>query len=323
MGCSEAPSGDRAMRILQGTEVSTRPYLRQICSLTVQVFLYFSCVVALLVGCSNTEELPAPVLRFSAIPDQSNTELAEKFGVLAQHLSEALGIQVKYVPSTDYKASVEMFKNGDIHLAWFGGLTGVQARHAVPGALAIVQGKEDSNYYSYFIAHADTGLHHAIGFPHDIARFPFSFGSASSTSGRLMPEYFILRNTGKSPKEFFKFTPVFSGDHDTTVQLVESGRVQVGAVNYKVYDKRVNSGKTDPNICRIIWKTPVYSDYNFTVHPELNDIFDPEFIDRLQAALVAIKDPVILDAFPRCGLIKTSNTEFEQLKKIVEELGFL
>ncbi len=215
-----------------------------------------------------------------------------------------------------------MFKNGDIHLAWFGGLTGVQARHAVPSASAIVQGKEVSNYYSYFIAHADTGLHRAAGFSHDIARFPFSFGSASSTSGRLMPEYFILRNTGKAPKEFFKFTPVFSGNHDTTVELVESGRVQVGAVNYKVYDKRVNSGKTDPNICRIIWKTPVYSDYNFIVHSELNDIFDSGFIDRLQAALVAIKDPVILDAFPRRGLIKASNSEFDQLRKLQKSWDF-
>ena len=69
-------------------------------------------------------------LYFSAIPDQGGTELTEKFGKVADYLSAELGVPVRYRPASDYGASVEMFKNGDIHLAWFGGLTGCQARAA-------------------------------------------------------------------------------------------------------------------------------------------------------------------------------------------------
>ena len=160
-----------------------------------------------------------------------------------------------------------MFKNGDVHLAWFGGLTGVQARHAVSGARAIAQGEEDPQYKSYFIAHKDTGLSPSEEFPEGMAKFSFTFGSESSTSGRLMPESFIRKFTGKSPAKFFGKQPGFSGSHDKTVELVESGQVQTGAVNYKVYEKRVAQGKTDPATCKIIWTTPVYADYNFTVPP--------------------------------------------------------
>lgn len=99
------------------------------------------------IGCADSNRLAEPILRFSAIPDQNSTELQEKFGALANYLSEVLGVKVQYTPANDYKASVERFKNGDIQLAWFGGLTGVQARHAVHGARAIVQGEEDPVFF--------------------------------------------------------------------------------------------------------------------------------------------------------------------------------
>lgn len=114
--------------------------------------------ILLTISCGGNREETRTVLHFSAIPDQNTTELQEKFQPLADYLSGQLGIAVEYVPARDYQASVEMFKNGDVHLAWFGGLTGVQARQAVPGARAIAQGASDPEYYTYFIAHRDAGL---------------------------------------------------------------------------------------------------------------------------------------------------------------------
>lgn len=88
-------------------------------------------------------------LRFTAIPDQTTTELQEKFQPFGDHLPRQLGVRTEYVPARDYQASVEMFVNGDVGLAWYGGLTGVQARSRVPGARAIAQGDADPQYYSY------------------------------------------------------------------------------------------------------------------------------------------------------------------------------
>lgn len=263
------------------------------------------------------------ILKFTAIPDQNSTELQEKFQPLADYLGRQLGIEVEYVPARDYQASVEMFRNGDIHLAWFGGLTGVQARKAVPGARAIAQGEEDPDYFSYFIAHKDTGLTRSEDFPEEIASLSFTFGSASSTSGRLMPEYFIRKNTGQGPMEFFRKPVGFSGSHDKTAELVESGRFQVGVLNYKVFERRVAEGSTDPETVRIIWKTPTYADYNWTVHPDAEKLFGTGFIDRLQSVLVGIDNPALLKALPRNRLIPATNKEFEGLHKVAEELGMV
>lgn len=265
----------------------------------------------------------AKVLRFSAIPDQNNTELKEKFDALAAHLSAQLGVPVEYVPSIDYSASVELFKNGEIQLAWFGGLTGVQAREAVEGARAIAQGTEDPEYYSYFIANASTGLEMSDAFPAAIKDLKFTFGSENSTSGRLMPAFFIMENTGQSPEEFFSTPPAFSGSHDKTAELVNAGQFEVGVLNYKVYDKMVEEGTIDPEVCRIIWKTPTYADYNFTAHPDLETMFGAGFIDKLQATLVGIKDPALLSAFPRDGMIPAKNEDFQGIADVAKDLGFL
>lgn len=274
-------------------------------------------------GCSGDPgggKAAQPPLRFSAIPDDNATELMQKFGPVARHLSGVLGVPVEYVPSADYAASVEMFKNGDIQLAWFGGLTGVQARQAVPGARAIAQGTEDPQYYSYFIANASTGLTRSDDFPMGIAPLKFTFGSSSSTSGRLMPEFYIRENTGKSPADFFAQEFGFSGSHDKTIELVASGAFEVGAVNYRTYDAWVEEGRVDPAACPIIWETPRYADYNFTAHPELETRYGAGFTDKLQAAILAIHDPALLDAFRRTGFVAARNEEFDGILAVARAL---
>ena len=273
---------------------------------------------------ASAADAPSKTLRFTAIPDHNATELKQKYDPVARHLSSELGITVEYVAAADYQASVEMFKNSDVLLAWFGGLTGVQAREAVPGARAIAQGTEDPNYYSYFIAHESTGLERSEDFPLSIASLPFSFGSESSTSGRLMPEFFIREQSGKPPKDFFNEPFGFSGSHPKTAELVAEGtKVKAGVLNYKTYDSMIADGRIDPEICRIVWETPPYADYNFTAHPEIDAVFGAGTIDKVQAALTSITDESLLAAFQRSGLINASNEEFDGIKKVARDLGML
>jgi len=263
-------------------------------------------------------------LRFTAIPDHNATELKQKYDPVAAYLSRALGIAVEYVPAADYQASVAMFKNGDVLLAWFGGLTGVQARAAVAGAHAIVQGAEDPEYYSYFIANASTGLEASEQFPEEIAEFPFTFGSESSTSGRLMPEYFIRQHTGKSPREFFKYPFGFSGSHAKTAELVAAGaRIKAGVINYKTYDELVAKGVIDPEVCKVVWKTPRYADYNFTAHPDIDRLFGEGTTDRLAEALLAIDDHRLLAAFERSSFIEARDEDFAGIAEVARSLAML
>ncbi len=279
-------------------------------------------VPVLLLG-ACTAAAPEPVLKFTAIPDQNTTELNRKFIPVADYLAARLEIPVEYVPSRDYQASVDMFRNGDVLLAWFGGLSGVQARQAVSGSRAIIQGEIDPRFYSYFIAHRDAGLTPGDDFPMGIRDKRFTFGSQSSTSGRLMPEFFLMQASGKTAMEFFTHPPAFSGSHPKTAELVESGQVDAGVLNYQVYDRRVAEGKTDPEVCRVIWKTPTFADYNMSAHPDIDRLFGEGTTDRLQQALLDLEDEKLLAAFGREKLIAASNDDFEGIRQVAQKLDML
>lgn len=268
---------------------------------------------------SQSQEMATLVI--SAIPDSKTTNQSDKFQGLVDHLSKELGVDVKFSPSVDYTDSVEKFKSGDFQLVWYGGLTGVRARAAVDGARAIAQGTEDPHYKSYIIANASTGLEKSDDFPADIASLKFTFGSNSSTSGFLMPSFFIKENTGKMPKEFFTSPVGYSGAHDKTALQVSQGQFQVGAINYKTYDSMVADGKIDPNVCRIIWVTPGYADYNFTAHPQLDEAFGEGFVDKLQAALVSADAVVVKDAINRSGIIKAENDDYKGIEETARSIG--
>lgn len=281
----------------------------------------------LVVGCTRKDpaagDTSAKVLRFSAIPDTNTTEQTQKFQRLADYLTKELGVKAEFVPAADYDASVTKFANGEIQLAWFGGLTGVQARADVPGARAIAQGDIDPKFYSYFVANASTGLEPSDTFPEAIKYLKFTFGSKQSTSGGLMPSHFIIENSGKKPDEFFSQPVGYSGAHDKTAALVQNGTWQAGVLSYAAYDDLVAKGTVDPEKCRILWKTPTYPDYNFTAHPDLDKTFGAGFIDKLQAALIAIKDPDILAAMTRGAIIAAKNDDFKAIEDVAKQLGLL
>lgn len=259
---------------------------------------------------------------FTAIPDQDETRLKERFGNVAKYLKKELGIEVKYIPVKSYAAAVSAFRNNQVQLAWFGGLSGVKARELVPGSQAIAQGYEDPNFTTYFIAHASTGLEFSKDFPKDIAGKSFTFGSKGSTSGRLMPEYFIRQHLGKSPEEAFSKVG-FSGNHSKTVELVQAGAYQVGATNFKVWKKELAKGLIDENKLKIIWKTPGYPDYQWTIRGDVDAEYGKYFTAKVQAALLNMQDKELLEAFPRKSFIKANNELYQPIKDTAQSLGLI
>lgn len=261
-------------------------------------------------------------LYFSAIPDEDETRLIERFTAVAGYLSDELGVPVEFVPVKSYPAAVTAFRNDQVQLAWFGGLSGVQARLLVDGARAIAQGDEDTTFVSYFIAHRDTGLERSENFPEAARGLSFTFGAKTSTSGRLMPEYAIRENTGEAPEAFFDRVG-FSGDHSQTLRLVASGAWQVGALNYTVYDQAVADNAPEVETAHVIWQTPPYPDYNWTIRGDVDARWGEGFADRVQAALIGMDDPDLLAAFPRNAFIAAENDDYAPIEDVARQLDLL
>ena len=263
-----------------------------------------------------------PTFTFTAIPDQNEAHLQERFDKVAGYLQQELGVEVRYIPVKSYAAAVTAFRNDQVQLAWFGGLSGVQARRLVPGSQAIAQGYEDQLFSSYLIAHSSTGITRSEDFPQSIAGRTFTFGSKGSTSGRLMPEYYIRKNLLTEPTK--AFTKVgFSGDHSRTIALVQSGAYEVGAVNFKVWDTAQAAGKIDNSKVKVIWQTPQYPDYQWTVRGDVAKRFGVNVQQRLTDALLNMSDPDLLASFPRQSFIKANNALYQPIVDTAVSIGLL
>lgn len=264
----------------------------------------------------------AQTFTFTAIPDQDESKLTERFGRIADYLSKQVGAEVKYIPVKSYPAAVAAFRNNQVQLAWFGGLTGVQARNLVPGSEAIAQGAEDTAFKTYFIARASTGLKNSAEFPAAIAGKSFTFGSKGSTSGRLMPEFFVRDHFKKAPDAIFSRVG-FSGDHSRTMTLVESGAYDVGVLNYTVWDDAVKQGSVDTSKVSVIWTSPTYPDYQWTIRGDVDAAWGKGFKQKVQQALLDMKDPQLLQAFPRTGFVPAQNSDYAPIEKTAIELGIM
>ncbi|MGJ8686813.1 MAG: putative selenate ABC transporter substrate-binding protein [Spongiibacteraceae bacterium] len=261
-------------------------------------------------------------LVFTAIPDQDESRLQQRFGKVAGYLSEALGVPVQYIPVKSYGAAITAFRNDQVQLAWFGGLSGVQARNLVPGSQALAQGYEDQFFKTYIIANTKAGVAPAEQLSDALRSKTFTFGSKGSTSGRLMPEYYLRQHFGSVPNKLFSRVG-YSGDHSRTIAQVQAGAYQLGAVNYAVWDSQMQAGKIDKTKVQVIWTTPSYPDYQWSVRGDIDSRFGVGFTEKVRAALLGMTDPDLLQSFPRSSFVAASNEDYAPIAATAKAIGLI
>jgi phosphonate transport system substrate-binding protein len=267
------------------------------------------------------------LLRIGAIPDQNPEKLNRLYGQVAAELGRQLGVRVQYVPVTDYAAAVSAFRTGSLDLVWFGGLTGVQARLQKPGAQVIAQRDIDAQFHSVFIANSRSGLQ-PIRSQKQLTVLEgkrFTFGSESSTSGRLMPQYF-LSQAGVQLKDFAGGAPGFSGSHDATIALVQSGAYDAGVVNEQVWKANLRSGKANRSKVFVLWRTPGYPDYHWIGQPDLDRRFGPGFTAKVRGAILSWRpsnpqQKQILELFGAQQFTGAKASDYRQIEQVGRQIG--
>lgn len=285
-------------------------------------------IAATLSSCSSsTPPSTDDVLKIGAIPDQNPEKLNRLYGSLSAELNAALEVPVKYIPVSNYAAAVSAFRTGSLDVVWFGGLTGVQARLQTPGAKVLAQRDIDAKFTSVFIANGASGLR-PITSSDQLVQLKgrrLAFGSESSTSGRLMPQYFLAEN-GVSNTDLAGGGPGFSGSHDATIAVVQSGAYDVGALNEQVWRSNVEEGRVDPTKVAVIWRTPTYADYHWLARPDLDRRFGSGFTERVQNALLSLSAETeagseILELFGAERFIPARDEDYKKIESVGRDLG--
>tara|TARA_B100000900_G_scaffold218801_1_gene185418 strand:- start:275 stop:1171 length:897 start_codon:yes stop_codon:yes gene_type:complete len=266
------------------------------------------------------------VLKIGAIPDQNQEILDRRFNLLSKELSKQLNVDVRYVPVVNYLGAVTGFRTKNLDLVWFGGLTGVQARLQTPNSIVIAQRDIDKKFKSVFIINKKLNITPAKELIDlkNLRNLRFTFGSENSTSGRLMPEYF-LNIAGVKTSEFKGNKPGFSGSHDATIALVNSGAYEAGALNKQIWEKNLkNNPKRTKNVY-VFFVTPNYVDYHWLSQGDLDEKFYNGFTKKLKKAILNLNEnnpnhERILEMFNAKKFINSDAKEYKNIEEIGRKL---
>jgi phosphonate transport system substrate-binding protein len=140
-----------------------------------------------------------------------------------------------------------------------------------------------------------------------------------------MPRYFLIE-AGIDPENAFREEPSFSGSHDATWQLVESGAFDIGALNEDVWDRAVQEGTVDTGLVKEFYTTPDYFDYNWTARADLDQVYGEGFTDKFQRALLDLnlqEHAEILELFSTEKFIPTNNANYQAIEDVGRQLELI
>ncbi|MEK6320947.1 MAG: putative selenate ABC transporter substrate-binding protein [Acidobacteriota bacterium] len=272
-----------------------------------------------LTGCQSGVSSSQPVpraLRLSLIPTTDPGKIVRESQPLVTYLEKELGAKIELTVPTNYAAVVEAIVNDQVDMAYLGGFTYVQASKRA-GVLPLVQRERDQNFHTLFITHPGTGINSLA----DLKGHTFAFGDVNSTSGHLMPEYF-MRKANVEPEVIAK--AIYTGGHDATALAVANKKVDAGALDETVYQRMVAEGKLDPEQARVFYTTPPYYDYIWVSRRGL----DPSISESFTAAFLKLdaNDPTqrkILDLLGATNYVRAEDSNYDKLRQAASDAGLL
>jgi phosphonate transport system substrate-binding protein len=266
-------------------------------------------LIAALFACSK----PAtPSLLVSLIPTTDPGKMLRENQPLVDYLSQRTGAKVQLTIPTNYAAVVEALVNDQLDVAHLGGFTYVQARKRA-GALPLVQRDRDQQFHSLFVTQADSAVKSLA----DLSGKSFAFGDVNSTSGHLMPGYF-MRLEKVDPEVISR--AIYTGGHDATLLAVANGKVNAGALDEQVFARLTREGKVDPAKVRVFWTTPPFFDYVWVARKGL----DPKIAEAVAQAFLDLQlSNPIMAVFSARKYVRARDEDYARLREAAIVAGLL
>jgi len=287
---------------------------------------FFVCLILLtatllfVAACQNSRSSSDPsntrVIRLSMIPTTDPGKIVRESQPLVAYLEKETGAKVELTVPANYAAVVEALVSDQVDIAYLGGFTFVQASKRA-GAQPLVQRERDRNFHSVFITPSDSGIDDL----QDLKGRRFAFGDVNSTSGHLMPEYF-MRQKDVDPNVIAN--AFYSGGHDATALAVANKKVDAGALDETVFEKMTREGKLDPGKVKVFYTTPPYFDYVWTARKGL----DPQLAESFSNALLKLSPDdaahkQLLDLLVATKYLRANDSDYDKLRQAARDAGLL
>lgn len=247
-------------------------------------------VVLTLTGCTRGDATSGQddtgPLRLAYLPGEDDPEgRMVAFSGLAEHLTQALGREVKLIQASSYAPTIEAMRAGKIDIIRANGPFVYMLAHEKAGAEAIVRvgtSKGPGLYQSAIVAHPGSGIETLEDLVARAGEIDFAFVDPASASGHLIPRA-RLETLGIDPERDFART-IFTMNHTNSAMTLVSGKVHAGAISYSTYERLVERGLMKPDDMTILWLSDPIATGPVMVRQGLPQVLK----DRLRDAYLAL-----------------------------------
>ena len=210
---------------------------------------------ALMVGAARAEEIKE--LNFGLVSTEKAGALKQMWAPFLEDLGKAAGVQVNGFFATDYTGIIEAQRFNKVQLAWYGNMAAIEAVDRADGEVfaQFVDLDGTPGYYSYIITHKDSGITSLDQVLKNAKAYTFGIGDPESTSGTLVPTYYVFTKNHLDPQTHFKV--VRSSNHEGNFLAVLNRQVDLATCNSEITQKMKEVAPDKLAQIRILWTSPL------------------------------------------------------------------
>src|SRR5690606_27277067 len=196
-------------------------------------------------------------LNFGIISTESTQNLKKAWDPFLADMQEKLGMEVKAFFAPDYAGIIQGMRFDKVDVAWFGNKSAMEAVDRAGGEVFAQTVDSDGNpgYWSLLITQKDSPLESLDDVLENAAELNFGYGDPNSTSGYLVPSYYVFAKNGVDPAKAFK--RVVNANHETNALAVANGQVDVATNNTENLRRLENTHPDKAEKIKVIWQSPL------------------------------------------------------------------
>ncbi|AFY48480.1 phosphonate ABC transporter, periplasmic phosphonate binding protein [Nostoc sp. PCC 7524] len=271
---------------------------------------------------SNTDNSDAAIkeINFGVLSTESQSNQKPLWEPFAAAMSKEIGIPIKPFYVTQYAAVIEAMRFGKVQAAWLGGKSYIEAaKVAEAEAFAqVVSADGSKGYYSHLIANKDNPITaEAIAAGGDkyviqnAAKLTFAFNDPNSTSGFLVPSYYVFNKNNVDPKKAFKRL-IFAGSHEASALAVANKQVDVATVSNEALKRLERTNPTARQKIEIIWQSPLIPSDPIVYRRDL----PADIKKKLQNFFYNYKDAKVLEPFEISGFVPAEDKNWHTIREL-------
>ncbi len=218
---------------------------------------FFALIASAIVATPALAQDARP-LSIGFISTESSTNLKTAWQPLIDDLSKTLGVPVKPFFASDYAGIIEGMRFNKVQIAWFGNKSAMEAVDRANGEVfaSVIDKDGNPGYWSLLIVNKDSDLKSVEDVIKRGKELSYGAGDPNSTSGTLVPGYYLWAANKVEPKTLFKAVRI--GNHEANLLSVLNKQVDVAVNNTENLGRyRVNTGKNPYDQLRVLWKSPL------------------------------------------------------------------